>query len=456
MVTVDLVLENANIVFPGIGVRRGSIAVKDGKIFAVLEDGQSLDAHRIVDCTDKWVLPGAIDAHTHFGFGTADDFRTETRGAAAGGTTTALSFFRAKDLAEAFPEELARSSQSSYIDFGYHFGITDHRHVDGIDRFVEEFGVSSFKLYLMYKGAAGAAQGFTEIDDGLLFHAMEKVAQLPGALLSVHCENTEVVPYLRQKVMAAGGEGLVAWDEQSPSYLEAENVHRVCYFAKITNCPVNIVHLSSSEALQEVRKHHGEIHPNLHVETCPHYLSLTRDSECAVLGKVGPPLRQSHDVTDLWDGIREGLIDTIGSDHVARKRSTKETSIWDASMGLPGTGLILPILIHEGFHQRGIPIETIAAITSSNVAKLYNIADKGEITPGFDADLVVIDPELERTIAPADLHSYADYSPYEGMTTKGWPVMTILRGEVIVDDGEFLGEAGQGSFLSRRPSPATT
>lgn len=456
MVTVDLVLENAHIVFPAIGVRRGSIAVKDGKILAVLTDGESLETRRTIDCTGKWVLPGAIDAHTHFGFGTDDDFRTETRGAAWGGTTTALSFFRAKDLAAAFPDELARSSEASYIDYGYHFGITDHSHVDGIDRFVDEFGVSSFKLYLMYKGAAGAAQGFTEIDDGLLFHAMEKVASVPGALLSVHCENTEVVPYLRQKVMAAGGEGLVAWDEQSPDYLEAENVHRVAYFSKVTDCPVNIVHLSSSEALAEARRHHGENHPNLHVETCPHYLSLTRDSECAVLGKVGPPLRRSHDVDDLWEGIREGLIDTIGSDHVARKRSTKETTIWDASMGLPGTGLILPILIHEGVHRRGIPIETIAAVTSSNVARQYHIAGKGEITPGFDADLVVIDPELERTIDATELHSYADYSPYEGMTTRGWPVMTVLRGQVIVEDGELLGDAGQGRFLSRRPSTATT
>ena len=245
----DLLLRDGLIVYPARGTAGGSIGVRDGRIAAVLAPGENARAHRVIDCAGRWIMPGAIDAHTHYGFGVPDDdFRTETRFAAMGGTTMALSFFRSKDLLSQFPAELARSRTQSFVDFSYHFGITEHAHVAMLPRCMEDFGVSSYKLYLMYKGSAGLAKGFTEIDDSLLFAAMEQVARMPGAVLSVHCENTEVVPFLRQKAMEAGLQGLRAWDAQSPDFLEAENVHRACYFARITGCPINIVHLSSRAA----------------------------------------------------------------------------------------------------------------------------------------------------------------------------------------------------------------
>src|SRR5690606_22057239 len=143
-----------------------------------------------------------------------------------------------------------------------------------------------------------------------------------GAVLGVHCENVEVIPYLREPLRAAGRSDLAAWDEQSPDFLEAENVHRACYFAAKTNCPVNIVHLSSREALDEVRRHRAARAAPIYVETGPHYLHLTRDVETGVLGKVNPPLRSAGDVDAMWEGVLDGAVTTVASDHVPRKRET--------------------------------------------------------------------------------------------------------------------------------------
>lgn len=448
----DLVLKNGLIVFPGRGVAEGSIGVRGSKIAAIAQTGELMEGSEEIDCRGRWIMPGAIDAHTHFGFGVPeDDFRTESRFAAHGGTTMVLSFYRTKNFLEKFPDELAKSKKLSFVDYSYHFGLTEHAQIKTLARCLKDYGVSSYKLYLMYKGSFGLSKGFTEIDDSLLFSAMEQVAKMPGAVLSIHCENTEVIPYLREKVVEAGLEGLPAWDAQSPDYLEAENVHRACYFGKITGCPINIVHLSSAAALQEVRRHLVDRGPAIHVETCPHYLALTKNSACGELAKVNPPPRAEKDQDALWAGIVDGIVDTIGSDHVARKRVTKEGGIWQASAGFPGTGMILPVLINEGYHRRNVPIETISAVTSANVARLYNIKGKGEMMVGYDADFAIVDPDRETVVDPDKLESYSDYSPYEGEKLKGWPVATVLRGRVVMRDGSLIGEAGQGQFHRRDP-----
>jgi dihydropyrimidinase len=307
----------------------------------------------------------------------------------------------------------------------------------------------------MYKGKFGAAKGFTEIDDGLLFEAMRKVAGMQGAVLGVHCENTEVIPCLRGPLKESGRDDLAAWDEQSPDFLEAENVHRVCYFGRKTECPVNIVHLSSAEALAEIRRHRKNSATPIYAETCPHFLHLTRDSKAGALAKVNPPVRTKLDVDAMWQGIVDGSIQTVGCDHVPRKRTTKEGGIWEASAGFPGLATSLPILIHEGYHQRGVAIDRIAAVTSANVARLYNIPSKGNITVGYDADLMVVDSDREIEVDPARLESFSDYSPFEGERLKGWPVLTMHRGRIIARDGALTKEAKSnplGRYVARWPN----
>ncbi|MBK1842076.1 amidohydrolase family protein [Azospirillum sp. YIM B02556] len=440
---LDLLLTNALLVEPGVGVTPGALGVKDGRIAALLAPGTTLPATETIDCQGRWVIPGLIDPHVHFGFGSPEtDFLTESRSAALGGVTTILSFHRQKDFREGFGAVMARATEQSCIDFGFHFGLTSQLHVDTLADVSSRFGVASYKLYLMYKGQAGLAQGFTEIDDALMYAALRETAAIPGGVLGIHCENVEVIPLLRDPLRRAGRNDLAAWDEQSPDFLEAENVHRACYFAARTGCPINIVHLSSREALDEVRRHRASRSAApIYVETCPQYLFLTRESPAGTFAKVNPPVRSQSDVDALWEGVLDGTVTTIGSDHVPRKRTTKMKDIWDASNGFPGTATILPIMIHEGYHRRGVPIERIAQVTSTASARLYNLPTKGRLSVGCDADLAIVDPDLERTVDAADLESFADYSPYEGMTLKGWPVMTFSRGRKIVIDGQITDEA---------------
>ncbi len=451
--SLDLLLKNARIMLPQRGLTPGVLGVKDGRIAVIADAGSDLSAAETIDCEGHWVLPGVIDPHVHFGFGSPEtDFATESRNAALGGTTSVLSFHRSKDIRDSCQPAIERGEQQSCIDFGFHFGITSLLHVQTLEEISRRFGVSSYKLYMMYKGAAGLAQGFTDIDDGLLFAALQATAAIPGAVLGVHCENVEVIPYLREPLRAAGRDDLAAWNEQSPDFLEAENVHRVCYFAARTRTPVNIVHLSSLEALEEVRRHRLRKAAPIYVESCPHYLFLNDTSPAGTYAKVNPPVRGQGDVDAMWEGVLDGSITTLGSDHVPRKRVTKDKDIWSASNGFPGTGMILPLMLHEGFHKRAVSLEKIVALTAENAARIYRMPGKGAIAVGNDADLLVVDPDLEKTVRPDELESNSDYSPYEGMTLKGWPVRTLVRGRTVALDGritEAARERPAGRYLRR-------
>jgi dihydropyrimidinase len=451
---LDLLLRNGLLVLPDFGTVPGAVGIKDGRIVAILSPEATLPAAEVIDCTGRWIMPGIIDPHVHFGFGSPEtDFLTESRSAALGGVTSVLSFYRTADFRSAFDGYRARAEAQSCIDFGLHFGITSHLHVETLAECSRRFGVSSYKLYLMYKGAAGLAHGFTEIDDALLYAAARATAAIDGAVLGVHCENVEVIPYLREPLRAAGRDDLAAWNEQSPDFLEAENVHRACYFGGKVGCPINIVHLSSREALDEARRHRRVNAAPVYVETCPHYLFLDDAAPAGVLAKVNPPVRSRADVDAMWEGVADGSVNTIGTDHVPRKRSTKDgKGIWASSNGFPGVATLLPIMLHEGYHRRGISAERIAAVLSRNAARIYNLPGKGAISVGGDADLVVVDPDLERIVDPAQLGSHADYSPYEGMTLKGWPVMTLVRGRKVMADGKITEAALQhpgGRYLVR-------
>lgn len=458
---LDLVLKNAQLALPDGRLTWGAIGVKDGKI-AIIADSIDMPADDVIDCKGLWVLPGVVDPHVHFDFGNPEtDFQTESRAAALGGTTTVLSFHRSKDLSDSFPVVKKRAEGQRCIDFGLHFGLTSQYHVDNLSDVSHRFGVSSFKLYLMYKGAAGAAKGFTEIDDGLLYSALRATASIPGSVMGVHCENVEAIPVFRKPLKEARRNDLKAWNEQSPGFLEAENVFRVCYFAKQVNAPVNIVHMSSAESLEIVRQQRSlnnrRSGPPIYVETCPHYLILTDEAEAGVLAKVNPPVRTKADVEALWGGIFDGSVTTIGSDHVARKRETKDKDIWSASAGFPGSGLLLPLLFNEGYHNRGLPLEKLVGLLSSNAAKIYNMPNKGDIAIGKDADLVIVDPDLEKTVDYKQSESFSDYSPYQGMKLKGWPVRTLVRGRTAMLDGKITEDAYQrpwGRYVNRNSSIA--
>lgn len=447
----DLCLLNGEIIFPGQGVQCGTIGIRDGRIAAILAPDQRPQSDRAIDCRNKWIFPGLIDPHTHIGFGDKEnDWASETQAAALGGVTGLMSFWRSQELMQSSADWRKDAMERSVIDFGFHFGITSQAHVAELAAATRHHGVTSIKVYLMYKGATGAAKGFTEVDDHLLFAALDAGSRVRGGVVGVHCENTEVIPFFRKPLQEAGRNDLKAWDEQSPGFLETENVFRVAFFGEKANCPVNIVHMSAAESLEVVRRMRHRNRPPIHIETCVHYLTLPHDADLGAIGKVNPPLRSRSDIDGLWDGLMSGDILTVGSDHVPRKRATKGSDIWKASAGFPSVGQILPILLEEGYHKRDVPLERLANVTSRNVAALYSLPNKGVVAPGYDADFAIVDPDAITSIDVAASPSFSDYSAYEGKRCRGAVTHTVLRGQIIAENGTLPTAASpHGNYLHR-------
>ena len=227
-----------------------------------------------------------------------------------------------------------------------------------------------------------------------------------------------------------------------------EAVRRVAFLAGRAGCPLYVVHVTSREGIDFVAtaRRAGQA---IYAETEPHYLTETLDSPAGNLAKVIPPIRQAVDRDALWAALATGGVDAIGSDHVSARRERKQGSVWDAQLAFPGIATILPVLFSEGVNAGRIPLSRVVAVTSTNPARIFGLERKGALLPGRDADFVVIDLELERTVDAGMLGSVSDFSIYEGRTLRGWPVLTVSRGEVVVRDGEVVGSEGHGRFLRR-------
>jgi dihydropyrimidinase len=221
------------------------------------------------------------------------------------------------------------------------------------------------------------------------------------------------------------------------------------YFAEHLGAKIYIPHISTRLALDEVRKWRHR-YPNIFVETCPHYLTHTEDSALGSLGKANPPFRSADDVDAMWEGLHDGSINVVASDHVPRKRITKEKPLWLASQGFPGTATILPVLLDQGYHTGRLSLRRIAEVLTSGPASIFNLApNKGSLEIGADADLTLVDLNLSRVVNPAELGSFSDYSLYEGQTLKGWPVKTIVRGETVMERHRIVGQPGYGKYIFR-------
>lgn len=446
----DLLICNGEVVIPKVGIIRTDIGIKDQKISALISPNEQVSTNEVIDARGSYVFPGIIDPHTHIGYGSDKDFETETMSALLGGVTTVLSFIRKNnDYLLMLDELIEKAERDSYIDFSLHLGITTEEHLKKIADY-REFGIPSFKLFMNYRGKEGEKHGIFDINDGFMFELFVELAKLDDGIIAVHTENIEVVHRRLQQIKNLGRDDLRAWENARPSFVEAENLFRAMYFATKTSCPLYIPHISSKEALGIYQMFDHTKH-TFYAETCPHYLSHTSDdSNLGTLGKVNPPLRYSDDQEALWSGILGGLIDTVGSDHVARKREKKQGSIWKANAGFPGIGTLFPYLFEEGHKKRGLSLQRLAEITSYNQAKIFNLyPKKGTIQVGTDADLIIIGQHSDRVVSHKLMKSHADYSLYEGWPLSGWPHTVILRGRVVVKEGEIIGKQGSGLFIKR-------
>ena len=410
------------------------VLLEGERIAAVGENLSSGDA-RIVDCTGKLLFPGFIDGHTHFdlevgGTITADDFATGTRAALRGGTTTVIDF-AAPDKGETLAAGLARWQKKagghSACDYGFHMTIDDWN--EGISREIGEMmnqGITSFKMYMTYPAMM--------VPEGDMYHALLRLREA-GGITGVHCENDGVI---------------------RPAPLEAEAVGHLLRMAQLADVPVIIVHLSTRESLEEVRaaRRRGQ---TVYVETCPHYLLLedevydNPDSLEAAKFVCAPPIRKREDREALWEAMQNGEIDTVATDHCSFTTAQKRAGQYDFTKipgGLPGVEHRGVLLYTCGVAEGRIAAPDMCRVLCENPAKLYGCwPQKGVIAPGSDADIVVYDPETEGTISAANQAQHVDYTPYEGMRTRGSIAQVYLRGQLAVDHGQLL--AAQGRFIRR-------
>lgn len=403
-----------------------SVLLEDGRIAAV---GAGLDAGdaEVYDCTGLYIMPGVIDAHTHIGYGSERDLETETKNAVSGGVTSLITYHRkAENYLETVPAFIDKINREAFCNVGIHLGLSTYEQTDQLATYVNEFKIPSFKYFTNYIGAAGVKAGVEIVSDANLIEWMTRIARL-GGTLCIHAENQDVIEKRTAIVKAKGEDNLQGWYEARPPICEAEAILRCAYFAAKTGCRFYAVHVTCAESLEVLRMMKRQ-YPDAQiiVETCPHYLTHTVDSEWGNVGKVNPPLRKQSDVEALWAAIEEGFVSVVASDHVARPLAKKTGSIFSVNAGFPGCATLLPVLLEEGYHKRGLSLNRIAQLCSANPAEIFGMEGRGSVRAGAVADLTVVSLDQVKEV-PVEF-SNADYNIYQGKKMRGWPVYTFVNG----------------------------
>lgn len=435
-------------VVSGRGTRRADVLVENEKILRIGRD-LSDPLARTVDVSGKLLLPGFIDAHTHFDLDvcnttTIDDFDSGTKSAIRGGTTTIVDFAcpnKGESLHYGLELWHKKAAGKCWCDYGFHMTIDDWN--EEIEREIDDMyaaGISSFKMYMTYPAMM--------IGDEAMYKALKKLKE-KGGICGVHCENSGVINALIEEKKVKGEMGVSSHPETRPDILEAEAVGRLLRIAQAVDIPVVIVHLTNAATLAEVTaaRRRGQ---KVYVETCPQYLVLddsvyyNEDYSRAARYVCAPPIRKAEDCRALWAGLRKGEIQTVSTDHCAFTLEQKEAGRGDFTKipgGLPGVEARGELVYSFGVATRKISLATMCRVLAENPAKLYGMFPrKGVIAAGADADLVVYDPHADHILRAEDMVSRAGYTPYEGFVTHGSISQVWLRGRLMVENGQVIGD----------------
>jgi dihydropyrimidinase len=416
-------------------------------------------AEKVIDAKGLYVIPGGIDAHTHLdmpfgGTTSADDFESGTRAAAFGGTTTIVDFAiqaRGTRMRQALDTWWKKAEGKAAIDYGLHMIITDlgSSGLEDMDDMVRE-GVASFKLFMAYPNVL-------MVDDATIFKALSQTSK-NGALVCMHAENGSVIDVIVARALAEGKTAPIYHALTRPPRAEAEAVHRAIAMAEIAQVPVYIVHLSSEDALNEVREARDRGVPAF-AETCPQYLLLSQD-DLARPNFEGakyvftPPLRPKEHQPKLWEGLKHDHLQVVSTDHCPfcfkDQKILGKDDFTKIPNGGPGIENRLQLIHHYGVNQGKISLNRFVELTSTTPARIFGMyPKKGEIAAGSDADIVLWDQNAPYTISASTHHMKVDYSMFEGFAVKGNARMVMSRGEVIVEGDKFLGKPGRGQYLKR-------
>ena len=435
------------------------ILIEGERILEVRAGIPEASAGKAIDATGMYVIPGGVDAHTHLdmpfgGTMSADDFETGTRAAAFGGTTSIVDFAiqaRGTRMRDALDTWWKKAEGRATIDYGLHMIVTDlgASGLEDMDDMVRE-GVASFKLFMAYPNVL-------MVDDATIFKALSQTAR-NGALICMHAENGSVIDVLIARALAEGKTAPVYHALTRPPLAEAEAVHRAIAMAEIAGVPVYIVHLSSEDALNQVREARDRGLPAF-AETCPQYLLLSLE-DVADKGWEGakyvftPPVRERKNQSKLWEGLRRDNLQVVSTDHCPfcfeDQKALGKDDFTKIPNGGPGIENRLQLLHHHGVGQGNFSINRFVELVSTAPARIFGMyPKKGVLAVGSDADLVLWDPHEAYTISAATHHMRVDYSMFEGFHVRGNARDVYSRGELIVSGGEFIGKPGRGNYLKR-------
>src|SRR5436305_9050719 len=436
------------------------VAIAKGKIAAIGANLPTQNATEILDASNKLVMPGGIDVHTHLdmpfgGTTSADDFETGTRAAAFGGTTTLIDFaiqYKGQPLRQAFDTWMDKAGCKAVCDYAFHCIVTDISggQLSEMNDLVHE-GVTSFKLFMAYPGVF-------MLDDGSIFKALQATSK-NGGLVCMHAENGSAIDVIVQQALAQGKKAPKYHALTRPTTAEAEATGRAIALAEMAGAPVYIVHLSCNEALEKVREARDRGLP-AYAETCPQYLYLSLENMDAP-GFEGakyvftPPLREKWHQEKLWQGLAKDTLQVVSTDHCPfcfkEQKELGKDDFTKIPNGGPGIEHRLSLIYTGGVHGKHFSPNRFVQLVSTTPAKLFGLYPrKGTIAVGSDADLVLFDPNHEEVISAKSHHMRVDYSMFEGIRTKGAARTVFSRGRAVIDAGQFVGRPGAGQFLRRQ------
>lgn len=451
---MNLIIKNGTIVTSSESYI-ADVSINNGKIVAI-GTGFSEEGAKVVDASGKLVLPGAIDAHTHLAmpFGgtvSSDNYLAGTRAAACGGVTTVFDYPMQKKgngILETIKGRQEMCDSEACVDYAFHCIITDLNDGTILDEFKEavDYGISSFKCFLVYK-----KEGMM-VDDATLIKILLKAKEV-GAITNIHAENPDVIDLNIEKFLKEGNTS--AWYHylSRPEYVEAEADKRAVHWAKSVEAPLYIVHMADKEGLEaaiEAKMDGYEIY----IETCPQYLEFTCDVYKREDGRnfvCSPPMKGQESQDALWKAIKTGAIDTVATDHCPFQSYEKDWGKDDFSKipnGCAGVENLYPYMLSAA-NEGKITFNRAVELCSFNPAKIFGCTEKGSICVGKDADIVIYDPNKDFTISVSNMHSDYDHTIWEGKTLHGYPVQTYVRGNLVYDNGEFVGKPGLGQFVKR-------
>ena len=468
----DILIKNSLVVLPTIGITETNIMIENGKIKKLVKSIQNISSDKEIDANKKYVIPGVIDPHVHYGVYNPINKAalTESRSAAIGGITTMFRMLRLdKSYKSNIRNQINASKDVHYIDYSIHPSILKPIHLDDVEYLCNTIGINSFKIYMnlghklnhihmdLDPNETSHKSGFVNIDDQFLNKIVETISKNNCTLL-VHAEDPEICynnivkEQHNERINSNLGDYnmLKKWSDCRPYYSETKSIEKISELARKFTCNTYFVHIGSNASIDAIIKEREKGGCNIYVETCPHYLTHSYDYN-NLKGKVVPPLRSKDDVNSVWNALRNGVIDTVGTDHVASNLELKihDNDLWQSLAGFPGLATLLPVLLSEGVNKGRINIQKLSEITSYNASRIFDLyPKKGTLLEGSDADLVIIDLDLERKVTPDLLQSFSDYTIYDGWHLRGWPILTMIRGKIIMQDFNVNeNHIGHGKFL---------